>query len=115
MSSMSVAVRTAVRVPDAPPALSSRPPAPIPAPRDIAIDELEIRPLRQPDEIARVLHLRQEIHLPSAALADPEFASREKKETSTASSPDSSGAATGLEPFDLFRSASAWRLARNCW
>lgn len=114
MSSMSVAARAAVRVPDAPPA--PRPPAVAPAaPRDIAIDELEIRHLRQPDEIARVLHLRQEIHLPSAALADPEFASREKKETSTVSSPDSSGVAPGLEPFVLFRSASVWRPARSCW
>lgn len=114
MSDMSVAARAAHRVPDAPPRpTAQRPPAAV-ALRDIAIDELEIRPLRHPEEIARVLHLRQEIHLPSAALADPAFASREKKETSTASWPASSGAAPGLGPFVLFRSGSAWRLASSC-
>ncbi|HYD75549.1 hypothetical protein [Ramlibacter sp.] len=114
MSNMSVAAPAAHRVSDAPATASPHLHAPAVAPREIAIDELEIRPLRRPDEIAHVLHLREEIHLPAAALADPAFASREKKETSTGSSPVSSGAATGLEPFVLFRSGSDWRLARSC-
>lgn len=114
MSTMSVAASAADRrVSDAPAAPSPHLPA-VAQPRDIAIDELEIRPLRHPDEIAHVLHLRQEIHLPPAALADPAFASREKKETSTVSWPDFSGAAPGLEPFVLFRSVSGSRPARSC-
>ncbi|WBY01989.1 hypothetical protein PE066_00150 [Ramlibacter tataouinensis] len=114
MSNMSMAASTAVPVSDAPLAPHLRAEAPA-APREIAIDELEIRHLQGPGDIARVLHLRQEIHLPAAALADPGFESREKKETSTALSPDSSGAAPGLEPFVLFRSGSASHPARSCW
>lgn len=112
MSNMAVAGRPAV--PESIPA--GRLPAAVPAAAcEIAIDELEIRRLQHPGEIAQVSHLRQAIQLPAAALADPGFASREKKETSTALSPDSSGAAPGLEPFVLFRSASASRPARSCW
>lgn len=43
--------------------------------------EVSFRRLRGAHEIARVVHLRQEIQLPSSALADAGFALREKKET----------------------------------
>ena len=46
--------------------------------------EVDFRRLRQPQEIARVLHLRSEIALPSSALSDAGFAAREKKETRSA-------------------------------
>lgn len=61
------------------------PHAPVTAPPH-EVQELDIRELRfchlqEPREIARVLHLRQEIHLPSTTVSDPGFAAREKKET----------------------------------
>ena len=62
------------------PAVLPPPPA-VPGTRELPLDELEIRHLRSTDEIGRVIHLRSEIHLPAAALGDPEFAAREKKET----------------------------------
>lgn len=92
------------------------PQAPPPAgSRELPLDELEIRHLRGADEIARVVHLRSEINLPAATLADPEFISREKKETRTVSSPVSSGAAPTSGPSASFRWASASRPARTSW
>lgn len=48
---------------------------------DVQPHEVNFRRLRGAQEIARILHLRQEIQLPSSALADASFALREKKET----------------------------------
>ena len=42
--------------------------------------EVTFRRLRGAHEIARILHLREEIALPLTALADAGFAAREKKE-----------------------------------
>jgi hypothetical protein len=51
----------------------------------VPVEELRLRHLRTPGEIAQIIHLREEIQLPAAALADPGFRAREKKETRTAS------------------------------
>ena len=48
--------------------------------------EIHFRRLRGPREIARVVPLRQQIALPVAAVGDPAFAVREKKETRSVSS-----------------------------
>ena len=50
---------------------------------DLPLDELSFYRLCNVEEIARIQHLRGEIQLPAAALADPSFHTREKKETST--------------------------------
>jgi hypothetical protein len=52
---------------------------------DLQPHEVGFRQLLGPAEIARVLHLRSEIQLPTSALTDPGFATREKKETRRAS------------------------------
>lgn len=81
------------------------------------VHELDIRELRfchlqEPREIARVLHLRQEIQLPGATVADPGFAAREKKETKSGLSALSSGADSSSVPSGSFPSAWAWRRAK---
>ena len=48
--------------------------------------EVSFRRLRGAHEIARVLHLRNEIALPASALADAAFHTREKKEMKSVSS-----------------------------
>jgi hypothetical protein len=53
---------------------------------DVQPHEVDFRRLRGAREIARVVPLRQQIALPAAALDDPAFALREKKETRWASS-----------------------------
>jgi hypothetical protein len=50
---------------------------------ELPLEELSFHRLTTPAEIAQILHLRGEIQLPAAALADPSFHTREKKETST--------------------------------
>lgn len=52
---------------------------------EVPISELSFAHLRATDEIARIVHLRQQIQLPAATLADPDFHTREKKETKSAS------------------------------
>ena len=47
--------------------------------RAIQPHALRLRRLRTPWEIARIAHLRRDIALPAGALADPGFASLEKK------------------------------------
>jgi len=47
--------------------------------------EVNFRHLRGAHEIARILHLRNEIALPASTLADASFRTREKKETRWAS------------------------------
>lgn len=63
------------------------------------VDEIHFRHLETPLEIRRVLHLREELSLPSAIREDPEFVAREKKETKSASSAHLSGKERSLEPF----------------
>lgn len=53
---------------------------------DVQPHEVNFRRLRGHQEIASVLHLRNEIALPASALGDAGFATREKKETRSASS-----------------------------
>ena len=48
---------------------------------DVQPHEVSFRRLRGAQEIARIVHLRKEIQLPSSTLADASFALREKKET----------------------------------
>ncbi len=49
---------------------------------DLPLDELSFRHLQGADQIGSIFHLRKEIQLPAAAVADPvSFAAREKKET----------------------------------
>ncbi|GAC1600572.1 MAG: hypothetical protein NVS3B2_02880 [Ramlibacter sp.] len=50
---------------------------------DLPLDELSFHRLGSSAEIAQIVHLRGEIQLPAAALADPSFHTREKKETNT--------------------------------
>lgn len=57
-----------------------------PSPTEVQPHEVSFRRLRGAHEIARILHLRQEIHLPASVQADGGFALREKKETRSASS-----------------------------
>lgn len=52
---------------------------------ELPLDEVSFHRLTTPAEIGQILHLRSEINLPSTALADPSFHTREKKETSTGS------------------------------
>ena len=59
------------------------------APREretYAARDVVLRHLKRSDEIAGVLHLREEIDLSVHAAAGPHFATLEKKETSAASS-----------------------------
>ena len=99
MSDLSLIHRSMGLVPQLPATMPALPVAEpvLPGSRELPLDELEIRHLRGADEIARVIHLRSEINLPATALADPAFMTREKKETSTVSSPVSCGAANTLE------------------
>lgn len=70
---------------------------------EVPLGELSFRQLRTKAEIAQVRHLRREIQLPAAALADPSFSAREKKETSRGLSARSSAAASSSGPFASFR------------
>jgi hypothetical protein len=79
---------------DGAPALADRPPAST----DVQPHEVSFRRLRGPREIARVLHLRQQIALPASAVTDAGFAVREKKETSRVSSVPSSASARPSVP-----------------
>ena len=57
-------------------------PARVDARIDLPLDELNFRHLQGADQIGSIVHLRKEIQLPAAAVADPvSFAAREKKET----------------------------------
>jgi hypothetical protein len=53
-----------------------------PPPTELLAHEVGFTQLRGHREIARVLSLRQQIALPSSAVDDPGFHTREKKETS---------------------------------
>lgn len=66
---------------------------PVPLSDDIQAHEVAFRQLRGAREIGRILHLRQEIQLPTATVSDTGFAQREKKETKSAWSALSCGKA----------------------
>ncbi len=86
-------------LPAAMPLLDSPPVYEIPpAPTQVQPHEVGFRRLRGPHEIARIRHLREELHLSAAALADPNFALREKKETRWESSARSCVSATPSVP-----------------
>lgn len=53
-------------------------------PVDVQVDEVSFRELQGRGEIARVLHLREEIQLPAIARGNASFAVLEKKETKSA-------------------------------
>lgn len=63
---------------------AASPPLPeLPAARlEVPVEELGFCHLQTPADIASIRHLRSEIQLPEAVLADPGFDAREKKETS---------------------------------
>jgi hypothetical protein len=61
---------------------------------DVQPHEVGFHRLRGAREISRILHLRNEIALPAAALADSGFATREKKEMRPAWSVRSCASAT---------------------
>ena len=67
--------------------------APVSRPRsyEVELDEIQFRRLRGGDEFHAIQKLREEIQLPEAALADPGFLTREKKETGRGWSVLSSG------------------------
>jgi hypothetical protein len=65
------------------------PPREQPSSTEVQPRDVSFRQLRG-HEIARVLHLRKEILLPTAARSDGSFATREKKEMKLASWADSS-------------------------
>ncbi|MBE7368235.1 hypothetical protein [Ramlibacter pallidus] len=54
---------------------------PPPLVTELQPEDVAFRRLRGASEISRITHLRREIALPAAALGDPGFAAREKKET----------------------------------
>jgi hypothetical protein len=70
---------------------------PPPLTTDLQPEDVGMRRLRTPREIARILHLRGEIRLPTSALSDAGFATREKKETKRGwSVPSSVSASTSV-------------------
>jgi hypothetical protein len=71
---------------------------PPPASTEIQPDEVRFRRLRGAHEIHHIQHLRDQIALPAAALADAGFALREKKEMTSASSAPSSGSGSTSVP-----------------
>lgn len=70
---------------------------------DIPLSELNFRHLKTADDIAGIVHLRKEIQVVAAGVADPAFLTREKKETRRALWPLSSVAATSSGRFALSR------------
>lgn len=77
--------------------------------QELDVQELRFCHLQSSREIARVLHLRQEIHLPSATVSDPGFAACEKKETRLVLSVLLSGADNSSGRSGSFQSDWAWR------
>jgi len=89
--------------PAAPPAEAGR--------MEVPLDELSFFHLRSASEIAEIQHLRSAIALPASALSDPEFRTREKKETSSVSSAPSNAMANSSGPSGSYRSPSGSRPA----
>lgn len=73
-------------------------------------DEIRFRHLKTPQDIAQVMHLRDELSLPDAIRDDPEFVAREKKETTLDLSVLLYGGGSLLELSASFPSIRAWRL-----
>lgn len=88
---------SALRVPQGVPLARQQeepaPPAKVDNRLEVPLAELTFRHLQTADEIAGIVHLRKEIQLVAAGVADPSFVAREKKETRRASWPLSSAAA----------------------
>ena len=53
--------------------------------QEVPLEELSFDHLKSVGDVAQILHLRGEIQLSAAALADPAFHTREKKETKSGS------------------------------
>ena len=70
---------------------------------DFPLSELHFRHLKTADDIAGIVHLRKEIQVVAAGVADPAFVTREKKETRRALWPLSNAAATSSGRFALSR------------
>jgi hypothetical protein len=70
---------------------------------DVPLSELTFRHLQTAEEIASIVHLRKEIQLVAAGVADPAFMTREKKETRRALSPLSSARAPSSGRFASFQ------------
>lgn len=70
---------------------------------DVPLSELTFRHLQGAGDIASIAHLRKEIQLVAAGVADPGFVAREKKETRQALWPLSSAAAPSSGRFASFR------------
>jgi hypothetical protein len=51
--------------------------------QDVPIEDISFCALHSEPDIRAISHLREELHLPGSALAEPEFRALEKKETST--------------------------------
>jgi hypothetical protein len=69
---------------------------------EVPLDELGFFHLRSASEIAEIQHLRSVIALPAAALSDPDFHTREKKETRSVSWAPSNTRANSSEPSASF-------------
>lgn len=70
---------------------------------EVPLSELNFRHLQGADQVAGVAHLRKEIQLVAAGVADPSFVAREKKETRRALWPLSSAAAPSSGRFASFQ------------
>ena len=70
---------------------------------EVPLSEVTLRHLQGAEEIASIAHLRKEIHLVAAGVADPSFIAREKKETRRALWALSSAAAPSSGRFASFR------------
>lgn len=81
--------------------------------KEVPVHELSFRHLKTLEEIARIVHLREEIQLPASILADPGFAAREKKGTRKDSSPRSSAAERISAPSGSSRWIADWRPAKG--
>ena len=80
--------------PAAPPAEAGR--------MEVPLDELSFFRLTAPSDIAEIQHLRAALALPAAALADPDFQAREKKEIRSGSWALSNTRGNSLEPSASF-------------
>lgn len=74
-----------------------------PSTTELQPQDVAFRHLQGAAAIAGVMHLRTEIQLPAAALSDPGFALREKKETKSAWSAPSCASVRPSAPFACCR------------
>jgi hypothetical protein len=83
---------------EAPPSRRSAIPGLFQRSYDVPLEEIAFRRVRAGDEVAAVQKLRAEIQLPGAAVADPGFVAREKKEIGAESSVRSNGGTISSAP-----------------